>query len=216
MRMVQRAAAWVAGASLLAGATPSWPQDYPTREIRTICPFAPGTGADIVVRYYAAKVAGKPVITENRPCAQGLLGTILGTVADATVELVSNTTRSGNFRSVWIRTGGKSEADVNVLGSGTWGSTMAETNSSAPMADTTGRRRRKLFWLGLPASVCASAGGGDAGDSVLGACGAGAFACASRSVRGAWACAAPTCGARALALPLSKTVSSSMVVIPRE
>lgn len=78
MRIVQLAAAWVAGASLLAGATPSWSQDYPTREIRTICPFAPGTGADIVVRYYAAKlaeVAGKPVITENRPGAQGLLGT---------------------------------------------------------------------------------------------------------------------------------------------
>ena len=53
-------------------------QDYPTREIRTICPFAPGTGADIVVRYYANKLselAGKPVITENRPGAQGLLGT---------------------------------------------------------------------------------------------------------------------------------------------
>jgi len=78
MRMVQLAAALVAGASLLAGATPSRSQDYPTREIRTICPFAPGTGADIVVRYYAAKlaeVAGKPVITENRPGAQGLLGT---------------------------------------------------------------------------------------------------------------------------------------------
>jgi tripartite-type tricarboxylate transporter receptor subunit TctC len=78
MRTVQLAAAWVAGASLLVGAAPSLSQDYPTREIRTICPFAPGTGADIVVRYYAAKlaeVAGKPVITENRPGAQGLLGT---------------------------------------------------------------------------------------------------------------------------------------------
>ena len=36
MRMVQLAAAWVAGASLLAGATPSWSQDYPTREILAI------------------------------------------------------------------------------------------------------------------------------------------------------------------------------------
>jgi tripartite-type tricarboxylate transporter receptor subunit TctC len=53
-------------------------QDYPIREIHTICPFAPGTGADIVVRYYANKLselAGKPVITDNRPGAQGLLGT---------------------------------------------------------------------------------------------------------------------------------------------
>jgi hypothetical protein len=34
--MVQLAAAWVAGASLLADATPSWSQDYPTREILAI------------------------------------------------------------------------------------------------------------------------------------------------------------------------------------
>jgi tripartite-type tricarboxylate transporter receptor subunit TctC len=53
-------------------------QEYPTREIKTICPFAPGTGADIIVRYYATKLqelAGKPVITENRAGAQGYLGT---------------------------------------------------------------------------------------------------------------------------------------------
>src|SRR6478735_2582311 len=53
-------------------------QEYPTREIKTICPFAPGTGADIVVRYYAQKlseIAGKPVVTDNKPGAQGLLGT---------------------------------------------------------------------------------------------------------------------------------------------
>jgi len=28
-------------------------QDYPAREIRSICNFAPGSGADIVVRYYS-------------------------------------------------------------------------------------------------------------------------------------------------------------------
>src|SRR6476661_10683291 len=68
----------VAGALLFGSATASLAQDYPAREIRTICPFAPGTGADIIVRFYASKlaeIAGKPVITENRPGAQGLLGT---------------------------------------------------------------------------------------------------------------------------------------------
>jgi tripartite-type tricarboxylate transporter receptor subunit TctC len=78
MRFIQLAGVWIAGAALLIGATPVRAQDFPTREIRTICPFAPGTGADIVVRYYASKladVAGKPVITENRAGAQGLLGT---------------------------------------------------------------------------------------------------------------------------------------------
>lgn len=53
-------------------------QDFPTREIRAICPFGPGTGADIVVRYYAQKLSelsGKTVITENRAGAQGLVAT---------------------------------------------------------------------------------------------------------------------------------------------
>ena len=53
-------------------------QDYPAREIRSICNFAAGSGADIVVRYYSdalARLAGKPVIVENKPGAQGLLAT---------------------------------------------------------------------------------------------------------------------------------------------
>jgi len=53
-------------------------QDYPAREIRSICNFAAGSGADIVVRYYSdalAKLAGKPVLVENKPGAQGLLAT---------------------------------------------------------------------------------------------------------------------------------------------
>src|ERR671936_2047788 len=53
-------------------------QDYPAREIRSICNFAPGSGADIIVRYYSeqlAKLAGKPVLVENKPGAQGLLAT---------------------------------------------------------------------------------------------------------------------------------------------
>src|SRR4029079_13398710 len=56
----------------------AWAQDYPAREIRSVCNFAPGSGADIIVRYYSDKLsrlAGKPVIVENKPGAQGLLAT---------------------------------------------------------------------------------------------------------------------------------------------
>jgi tripartite-type tricarboxylate transporter receptor subunit TctC len=63
-------------AALLAA--PALAQDYPVREIRSICNFAPGSGADIVVRYYSdrlAKLAGKPVVVENKPGAQGMLAT---------------------------------------------------------------------------------------------------------------------------------------------
>lgn len=59
-------------AALAAGAVQS--QDYPAREIRSICNFAAGSGADIIVRYYSdqlARLAGRPVIVENKPGAQG-------------------------------------------------------------------------------------------------------------------------------------------------
>ena len=53
-------------------------QDYPTREIRSICNFPAGTGADIYVRYFSerlSKLAGKPVIVENKAGAFGTVGT---------------------------------------------------------------------------------------------------------------------------------------------
>ena len=53
-------------------------QQYPARDIRSICNFAPGSGADIIVRYYSdrlSKLAGRPVIVENKPGANGALAT---------------------------------------------------------------------------------------------------------------------------------------------
>src|SRR5688500_9093153 len=53
-------------------------QQYPARDIRSICNFAPGSGADIVVRFYSdrlSKLAGKPVIVENKPGANGAIAT---------------------------------------------------------------------------------------------------------------------------------------------
>ena len=53
-------------------------QDYPARDIRSVCNFAPGSGADIIVRWYSerlSRLAGKPVVVENKPGAQGLLAT---------------------------------------------------------------------------------------------------------------------------------------------
>ena len=53
-------------------------QEYPAREIRSICNFSPGSGADIAVRFYSdrlSRLAGRPVVVENKPGAQGLLAT---------------------------------------------------------------------------------------------------------------------------------------------
>ena len=53
-------------------------ESYPTGPIRSVCPFAAGSGADVKVRFYANKLAalcGKPVIVENKPGAIGNIAT---------------------------------------------------------------------------------------------------------------------------------------------
>jgi len=73
MRMRTLFAALLTLVSFVLGA-----QEYPVREIRSVCNFAAGSGADIIVRYYSDKLsrlAGKPVIVENKPGAQGLVAT---------------------------------------------------------------------------------------------------------------------------------------------
>src|SRR6266850_8152310 len=68
----------ILGAVLALMAAGAAAQDYPAREIRSICNFTAGSGADIIVRYYSdklSKLAGKPVIVENRAGAQGLVAT---------------------------------------------------------------------------------------------------------------------------------------------
>ena len=50
------------------------PDPYPARELHVICAFPPGSGADVWVRFFAEEVrlrAGKPVLVENRPGANG-------------------------------------------------------------------------------------------------------------------------------------------------
>src|SRR3981081_4241119 len=70
----RRSALWSAVSILLAFAPPAHAQGYPAREITAVCPFAAGTGADITVRYFSAKlseVLGKPVIVLNKAGATG-------------------------------------------------------------------------------------------------------------------------------------------------
>jgi len=64
-----------AAASLVAAGSafaPAHAQDYPAKEIHIICGYAPGTGADLVVRFFAEelrKKTGKPMVVENKPGA---------------------------------------------------------------------------------------------------------------------------------------------------
>jgi len=53
-------------------------QDYPSQDIRLICGFPPGSGADVFVRYFAEKLrplAGRTVIVENKVGAASNIAT---------------------------------------------------------------------------------------------------------------------------------------------
>jgi tripartite-type tricarboxylate transporter receptor subunit TctC len=69
-------------ATLAAGASATAPlahaQDYPAQDIRLICAFPPGSGADVLVRYFAEKlrpIVGRTVIVENKAGAGGNIAT---------------------------------------------------------------------------------------------------------------------------------------------
>ncbi len=64
----------LAAAALGALAIPANAQQYPARDIHVINGYAAGSGADVIVRYYAdklQKLAGKAIIVENKPGAAG-------------------------------------------------------------------------------------------------------------------------------------------------
>ena len=68
----------IAGLGGTITATQSVAQGYPDKPIRIIVPYAPGGGTDILTRNIAdrlAKKLGQSIIVENRPGADGVIGT---------------------------------------------------------------------------------------------------------------------------------------------
>ena len=62
---------------LLLVSTASIAQDYPSKAIRLIVPFPPGGSTDLVARVVGQKMAdswGKQVVIDNRPGANGMIG----------------------------------------------------------------------------------------------------------------------------------------------
>ena len=79
------AAAFVLQAAVsTASIAQSAPQPWPTRPVRLILPFGPGSGADIAARLLIDKLQalwGQPVVVEGKPGGDGLIS--IGTVVSA-------------------------------------------------------------------------------------------------------------------------------------
>jgi tripartite-type tricarboxylate transporter receptor subunit TctC len=74
--------------SIAAVTFPATAQDYPTRPIKIVVPYTPGTGADILSRLMGPKLSERwkvPVVTDNKPGASSILG----------AELVANAPPDG-------------------------------------------------------------------------------------------------------------------------
>ncbi len=70
--------ALIALTTVVATAAPAFAQNYPTKPVRFISPYAPGGGTDIMARTLAQKLSeglGQQFIVENRPGGGGIVGT---------------------------------------------------------------------------------------------------------------------------------------------
>src|SRR6478735_7908512 len=74
-------ASWVRLALALSAsvaALPASAQTYPSQDVHLISAFPPGSGADVLVRYFAEKlrpIAGRTVLVENKAGAGGNIAT---------------------------------------------------------------------------------------------------------------------------------------------
>ncbi|WP_280188633.1 Bug family tripartite tricarboxylate transporter substrate binding protein [Delftia sp. PS-11] len=103
---VRRTFVCTLAASMLALGALSMPsaqaQDFPSRPLRFVVPFGPGSGTDASARYFARKLqelTGQVVVVENRPGANGFLAVrqVLAAPADGyTVFIGSNSTLAVN------------------------------------------------------------------------------------------------------------------------
>jgi tripartite-type tricarboxylate transporter receptor subunit TctC len=109
--------------------------DYPTRPIRMIVPFPPGGSNDIMGRYFAQYLServGRSVVLDNRPGADGIIGTEIVSRAapDGYTLLVASAAHAVN--------GGTRKLPFDPLNSFAWAGTLGlgpsvlSVNSAVP------------------------------------------------------------------------------------
>jgi tripartite-type tricarboxylate transporter receptor subunit TctC len=91
---------WLGFAGLWIAMVSAFAQSYPNKPIRLIVPFGPGSGSDIVARQlgnYLQEHWKQPVFIDNRPGAQGMIGTdaLRNSAADGyTLGISTNSTHA--------------------------------------------------------------------------------------------------------------------------
>ena len=91
----------VAGLTALAASVPALAQDYPTRSVRIVVPFAPGGSADVFGRFVAQRLQerlGQTFVVENKPGAGSVIGTdaVAKSAPDGYTLLVMSNTHTVN------------------------------------------------------------------------------------------------------------------------
>src|SRR6266446_4815418 len=101
------------GAALFALAPQLFAQEppYPSRTVRIVVPFTPGSVTDIMARSVSDKLAsslGQPVVVENRPGAGGTLGSaqVAKSPPDGSLKDFSGVIPLGNLPSVMFVSAG--------------------------------------------------------------------------------------------------------------
>ncbi|RAP65879.1 ABC transporter substrate-binding protein [Achromobacter sp. HZ01] len=90
------------GGCLLAALPAAHAETFPSRPLKFVVPFGPGSGTDTSARYFARQLqelTGQPVVVENRPGANGFIAVknVLAAPADGyTIFIGSNSTLAVN------------------------------------------------------------------------------------------------------------------------
>lgn len=140
-RLARACCALVTGA--LAFALPTSPaaaQVYPDRPVKLVVPFPPGGGADSTARMIGKRLAdvlGQPVVVENRPGANGVVGTdaVAKAAPDGYTILMTDRGALGINPSLYSKLPYDPKKDFAYVGIAVWSPYVLVANPKAPVKD---------------------------------------------------------------------------------